>query len=356
MIEIREITTIDGLTLNLAKPLEKKHFANDWAGTEFHTERWYPDVNLDNIFWHDHVDGIHGWGKGLVGQLIIEPKDSTYHDPQSGAEIESGELADIHTPNSVAPGVPGSFRELALWTIDDNPVTDSTLNLRAEPFTLRGSDRSQMFSSYRWGDPFTILPRAYPGDPFVIRTINVSGNGVDTLHIDGHRFRIENRFTDADGKPLATLVDTLHYGVSEKFTAILDGGAGGPQQRAGDYLFMNGLARRLRQGAWGILRVLPSETPSLKPLPGNAPPVDGPALPVKTGKAPPAAAGPGNPCPTPVNRTFAVSAVEEQVGIGASARPAWVPTADAAAVIAGTLKPEPPALPDWSPSKERYSP
>ena len=204
------------------------------------------------------MDGIHGWGKGLVGQLIIEPKGSTYHDPQTGEEIESGELADIHTPNSVAPGIPGSFRELALWTIDDNPVTDSTLNLRAEPFTIRGSDRSQMFSSYRWGDPFTILPRAYPGDPFVIRTINVSGNGVDTLHIDGHRFRIENRFTDAAGKPLATLVDTLHYGVSEKFTAILDGGAGGREHRPGDYLFMNGLARRLRQGAWGILRVLPS--------------------------------------------------------------------------------------------------
>ena len=32
---------------------------------------------LDNIFWHDHVDGIHGWGHGLVGQLIIEPKGST---------------------------------------------------------------------------------------------------------------------------------------------------------------------------------------------------------------------------------------------------------------------------------------
>ena len=30
------------------------------------------------------------------------------------------------------------FRELALWTIDDNPATDSTLNLRAEPFADRG--------------------------------------------------------------------------------------------------------------------------------------------------------------------------------------------------------------------------
>ena len=54
---------------------------------------------LDNIFWHDHVDGIHGWGHGLVGQLIIEPKGSTYHDPKTGAEVDSGTIVDIHTTN-----------------------------------------------------------------------------------------------------------------------------------------------------------------------------------------------------------------------------------------------------------------
>ena len=33
--------------------------------------------------------GIHGWGHGLVGQLIVEPKGSTYHDPKTGAVIAS---------------------------------------------------------------------------------------------------------------------------------------------------------------------------------------------------------------------------------------------------------------------------
>jgi hypothetical protein len=177
----------------------------------------------------------------------------------------------------------------------------------------------------------------------VIRTINVSGTGIDTLHVDGHRFRIENRYVE-NGKPAASLVDTLHYGVSERFTAILDGGAGGPQHRPGDYLFMNGLARRLRQGAWGILRVLPSGSSTLQPLPGRTLPT-GPPLPVKTGKAPPAAAGPGDPCPSSAPlKTFAVSAIEQPVAIGAAARPAFVPTADAAAVTAGTLNPEPLSL------------
>ena len=32
-------------------------------------------------------------------------------------------------------------------------------------------------------------------------------------------------------------------------------------QRAGDYLMFNGIARRFRQGAWGMLRVLPRHDP-----------------------------------------------------------------------------------------------
>jgi hypothetical protein len=45
------------------------------------------------------------------------------------------------------------------------------------------------------------MPRAYVVGPVVIRTINVSGNGVDTLHVDGHRFRDrENRLRPSDGQ------------------------------------------------------------------------------------------------------------------------------------------------------------
>ena len=59
---------------------------------------------LDNVFWHDHVDGIHGWGHGLVGQLIVEPQGSTYHDPVTGDEVDSGTVVDIHTSNPLVPG------------------------------------------------------------------------------------------------------------------------------------------------------------------------------------------------------------------------------------------------------------
>ncbi|MBA3327355.1 MAG: multicopper oxidase domain-containing protein, partial [Solirubrobacterales bacterium] len=273
-IEIRTVESVSANTVTLTEALDKDHSAGHSAGTEFVQSRWYADVLMDNVFWHDHVDGIHGWPKGLVGQLIVEPKGSTYHDPVTGNQIRSGALADIRTTSPLATGqVEGSFRELALWTINGNSVSDSTVNLRAEPWANRTAvdpDPSVLFSSWRHGDPNTPLPRAYTGDPIAIRTINV-GTTLDTLKVDGHRFFRENRFLDGENRTKATPTDTVHYGVSERYTAILDGGAGGPEQRPGDYLYANGIGRRFRQGAWGLLRVLPRRVGDLQPLPGREP-------------------------------------------------------------------------------------
>ena len=144
---------------------------------------------------------------------------------------------------------------MALWTIDENPAVDSTLNLRAEPWADRlaqNGDSSLLFSSYAHGDPFTPLPQAYAGDPFVIRTINVS-DSVDTLHVDGSRFFLENRFEDPDhpGERAARPLDTIHYGISERFSLIAKGGAGGPLAVPGDYLYMNAHRPSLPSGRLG---------------------------------------------------------------------------------------------------------
>jgi FtsP/CotA-like multicopper oxidase with cupredoxin domain len=349
-IEQAEIATVDpGTAPNTAKitlvdPLKKDHAAGEWTGTEFLQSRWYPDVQLDNIFWHDHVDGIHSWGHGLVGQLIIEPKGSTYHDPATGAEIASGQLADIYTSNPLAPGlVSGDFREFAMWTLDENPVTDSTINLRAEPWADRGGDPSLRFSSYAHGDPWTVIPKAYAGDPFVIRTINV-GPSVDSFHIDGHRFFLENRYAPA-AAVTSTPTDSIHYGISERYTAILQGGAGGTSQEPGDYLFMNGVGRRFQQGAWGLLRVLPGQTSGLRPLPDRAAPTGTAlALPAASANArPPAAAADGGSakCATgaPV-RKLTISAVDVP-GSTQGRSAAFVPSEIAADVKSGKVSPEP---------------
>ena len=106
----------------------------------------------------------------------------------------------------------------------------------------------------------------------MIRTINVS-DGVDTLHVDGHRFWLENRYQDPPTRGQAARpLDTIHYGISEKFSLIAKGGAGGPLAVPGDYLYMNAIGRRFRQGAWGIIRVLPGLTPNLQPLPDRPAP------------------------------------------------------------------------------------
>jgi FtsP/CotA-like multicopper oxidase with cupredoxin domain len=337
-IDIHQVSSVDvaASTVTLTKPLVSSHATGEFAGTEFIQYRWYPDDILDNVFWHDHVDGIHGWGHGLVGQLIVEPAGSTYHDPVTGEEVDSGTLVDIHTTSALSPGlVEGSFRELALWTINDNDQSAySTLNLKSAPLTDR-PDKANQFSSFTYGDPLTPLPRLYSNDPLVVRTISISPT-VDTLHLQGGRTLIEPRYTvpDAEGNPVpeGTLVDTVHYGISEKFSLIFNGKDPTTKMRPGDYLYGDGPDFRAQQGAWGIVRILPGDVSDLKPLPGIARPAGTYTLPVSTGGPPPAATSAGNPCPPGAPpRTFDITAMSRSGG-AAGGRTAFVPDFDVAAV------------------------
>ncbi|HET7475818.1 MAG TPA: multicopper oxidase domain-containing protein [Dermatophilaceae bacterium] len=348
-IEAHQVISVDTTTntVTLADAVIKDHDAGEYAGVEFIQYRWYPDVTLDNVFWHDHVDGIHGWGHGLVGQLIVEPAGSTYHDPVTGAEVDSGTLVDVHTSNPLAPGVvDGSFRELALWTINDNDQgAYSTLNLKANPLATR-LDKANRFSSWKYGDPMTPLPRLYPDDPLVVRTINVSPT-VDSLHLQGGRTLLEPRYTHTSGgvtKATGTLLDTIHAGVSEKFTLVFNGNDPDLRMRPGDYLYAQGGEQRTQQGAWGVVRILPGRTDTLKPLPGLSAPSTAYVEPTPTGAAPPAAAGPGNPCPAGApTRRFQVTAMDRSGGLSGG-RTAFVPNQDVNAVKQRLKNPEPLVL------------
>ena len=345
-IEIRQITAVDnaGSTVTLNKPILNTHPAGEWAGVEFTQYRWYPDVEMDNVFFHDHVNGIYGWSHGMVGQLVVEPFGSTYHDPVTGAEIKSGTIADIHaSPTCAAPPgmmdgchlipgvIDGSFREFVLWTINDHDPVEATLNLRAEPWADRSTNPRLRFSSNSpQGDPFTPLLRAYVGDPVVIRNINV-GQGTNVLHIDGHTTYWEPRYRDALGIE-SSPVDSLHMTVSEKFTLVLNGGAGGPKHVPGDYIYFSGENRRFESGAWGLMRVLPGPVGDLQPLPGLSSPL---------------AQQTTCPAGAPMHR-FNISAVDlptTLAGGGEKGRKAaFVPNADVAAVLNGTKFPEPLVL------------
>jgi hypothetical protein len=304
--EIRRIVQIAGNTITLDRPLVNAHAIGTAVGVEFAQYRWYSDVDSGTVFWHDHVN-FKTWNHGLFGAHIIEPEGSTYHDPRTGAAVRSGTIVDVHAPGGSCVGedVCGSFREFMYFVHRQTPDTPApalaTVNLRAEPLLLAPdplqaaivrTEPRFWFSSIRHGDPITPIPRAYVGDPFVVRGMSVT-EMMGGLRITGHRFSL-GRFNDVSAPHEGTSV-----GISERQDLLLEGGAGGPAGMPGDYLYMHAFGREVLSGAWGILRVHDTARGDLMALPGRAP-SGGSGFPqlTVTGQDPPEASDPGDPCPS----------------------------------------------------------
>ena len=133
--EVRRIESIKGGALVFEKPLEYRHAAGEVVSTEFVRYRWYPDVQFGTAYFHDHVRALTSWEHGLFGAFISEPPGSTYHDPNTGEEITSGPIADVHTDGVVSADVTGSFREMVMF-IQDGKRADERRGLQrqlAEP-------------------------------------------------------------------------------------------------------------------------------------------------------------------------------------------------------------------------------
>jgi FtsP/CotA-like multicopper oxidase with cupredoxin domain len=282
--EAATIASVGPGTLTFTAPLTHTHPSDDIVSTEFVRYRWYPDAQFGTAYFHDHVDGLHSWQHGLVGALIAEPPGATWSDPQSGA-VASGPVADIRTDRPVSAEVRGSFRELVLFVQDGNPVdhvgrsTGGALNLRSEPLAERGGPPALAFNSAAHGDPVTPVLDAYVGDPFVVRTLVSGTNEVHTLHVDGHAFRTEPWSTTSP------FVSTVHVGISERYDLVVPA-AGGPRQQPGDYLIEDGRSFKLREGAWGLVRVhAAGDRSGPRPLAGRTPPSGAP-LPVCPADAP----------------------------------------------------------------------
>ena len=322
VFETAIIKEISGNTLIFEAPLENNHNAGELVSVEYVRYRWYVARQNGAIYFHDHVDALVRWGHGLFGALIAEPRGASYHDPQSGEEIASGPIADIRVDTQISPevvpGLNGSFREFVLFMNDRNPLTGSSINLRAEPLqadTLRGGGPPEyLLSSVLHGDPVTPILRAYVGDPIMLRLLTTATEEVHPFHITGHPFRIERFQTDS---PLTT---TFGVGISERFNAYIEA-AGGASRKAGDYLYFNGSERHFIEGSWGIMRVHDALESDLQPLPENIP-GEGIGFPVLgfSGIAPPIASDPGNPCPADApERSYEVSALDYPLVFNADA-------------------------------------
>lgn len=326
--EIRRIRDVTGALLMFDEPLGHPHEAGEIVSAEFVRYRWFPDVQFGTAYFHDHVDALTSWRHGLFGALVAEPPGSTYHHPHTGAELKSGPVADIHTRARVSRDVTGSFRELALFIQDDNPLTrvgDSTggsFNLRVEPLTGQGERPARVSLSQAHGDPETPMLEAFVGDPIVIRSLVAGTNEVHTLHVDGHWFRAE------PWSETSPPISTIAIGISERYDLVIPR-AGGPQRLPGDYPYYNGRSTKLLEGSWGLIRVHGGAESSLKRLPGREPARASPL--VCPGDAP--------------RKEFAVSAIEAALPMLGGARgKLYVLREDRAAVRSGARAAEPLVL------------
>src|SRR5919199_5755251 len=93
------------------------------------------------------------------------------------------------------------------------------------------------------------------------------------------------------GPNIAAKQDAYHAGISERVTLILNSDATkNGEQKAGDFLYHDGLGTAFRNGAWGLLRVLDGSVADLQPLPGNVPANATPSTPLGATGAVPATA------------------------------------------------------------------
>ena len=115
------------------KPLKHNHPVGDLVSPEFVRYRWWVDVDMGTVFWHDHAFGATTWPHGGFGVTIVEPFGSTYHDPKNGKLVYSGPIADIHSNEPIGAGVSGSFRELMVSIHDTVPHTVNVIEAGNPP-------------------------------------------------------------------------------------------------------------------------------------------------------------------------------------------------------------------------------
>src|ERR687890_980796 len=241
---------------------------------------------------------------GLLGALTVGPAGSKYLDMTTGQPIESGWQAMI---------VPGdgrkAFREYnllhheigsekediqgangALPRVD--PHTEAyrpgsrAMNYRSEPFMHRldkaPTEDSHGYGSYTFGDPSTPMPRGYLGDPTKIRILHAGSEVFHVHHLHGGSIRwrlnphadgtYKYETTGLDKSPKvqdsqSARLDSQSFGPGESYDLEIEGGAGGLQQGAGEFLFHCHIAKHYVGGMWSFWRVFDTKQPDLAGLP-----------------------------------------------------------------------------------------
>ena len=130
------------------------------------------------------------------------------------------------------------------------------------------------------------MPRGYLGDPTKFRIIHAGTEMFHVFHLHGGGIRwrfnpvADHAFNYADTglnkKPKTQLSASDAPGLAgrparaRRYNLEIEGGAGGVQQAAGDFLFHCHIAEHYVSGMWGFWRVYDTLQPDLAPLPDRA--------------------------------------------------------------------------------------
>jgi hypothetical protein len=98
----------------------------------------------------------------------------------------------------------------------------------------------------------TPVLEAHAGDSVLIHVFGGFNEQVGVFALDGHEWPVD-RFRGAH------LHSSFEFGGSSYLRLQLRGGAGGPAQLPGDYVYMNHRPAYTDAGQWGIFRVLPKD-------------------------------------------------------------------------------------------------
>ena len=165
------------------------------------------------------------------------------------------------------------------------------MNYRSEPFMNRldkaPAEDAHGYASYTFADPATPMPRGYLGDPTKIRILHAGSEVFHVFHLHGGsiRWRLNPHADTTYSYETAGLdktpktqdansarLDSQAFGPGESYDLEIEGGAGGLQQGAGEFLFHCHIAEHYVGGMWSFWRVFDTLQPDLMPLPDRAAP------------------------------------------------------------------------------------
>jgi manganese oxidase len=247
------------------------------------TYKWYVDLPVGACGMWDMADIRNHKSQGAFGAFIAEPKGTTYHDPYTLKEVETGanvilrhpllpdtrefvlimhdgvRLVDKHGQLIVDPVAGIIFTPDDLADLVDSYDNGSRgFNYRSERLInrfIQKANLEDLFSSDVFEDPATPLLEAYPGDPVTIRLVNPSERRrTHSFHLHGHYWNVDEQDISSSVRSVEGRIVAGHAS-----DLALYNGAGGLYHNTGDFMYQSANIRwDLEQGMWGILRVHPT--------------------------------------------------------------------------------------------------